>query len=137
MATDSIKDVQIAGTPEERQTFSEAYRHYSMSTTDLHRRMVDWDTKDVLFRNYINETSWPYRSMVTDPRIFTIITEKTARILANKPEGRLIPREGADILKAKINNELLQFQWDDNQRVMETPMLGKWALMDQNARKYG
>jgi hypothetical protein len=110
MSTDTIKDVQISGTPEERETFSEAYRHYSMATTDLRRRMVDWDQKDTLFRNYINETSWPYRSMVTDPRIFTMLTEKTSRILANKPEGRLIPRNGGDELKAKINNELLSFQ---------------------------
>jgi hypothetical protein len=134
---DTIKDVQISGTVEERETFSEAYRHYSMATTDVRRRMVDWDQKDTLFRNYINETSWPYRSMVTDPRIFTMLTEKTSRILANKPEGRLIPRNGGDELKAKINNELLSFQWDDNERASEIPMLGKWALMDQNTRKYG
>jgi hypothetical protein len=135
--TDTIKDVVIAGTVEEQQTFSEVYRHYSMATTDLKRRMVDWDSKDMLFRNYINETSWPYRSMVTDPRVFTAIYEKTSRILANKPEGRLIPREGGDALKAKINGELLSFQWDDNERADETPMLAKWAFMDQNARKYG
>ena len=137
MATDTIKDVSILGSPQERQTFSEVYRHYSMSTQDLKRRMVDWDSKDALFRNYINETSWPYRSMVTDPRVFTAIYEKTARILANKPKGRLIPREGGDALKAKINEELLSFQWDDNQRSGDNPMLAKWALMDQNARKYG
>jgi hypothetical protein len=134
---DTIKDTQINGTPEEQETFSEVYRHYSMSTQDLRRRMVDWDSKDALFRNYINESSWPYRSMVTDPRVFTAIYEKTARILANKPEGRLIPREGGDALKAKINGELLSFQWDDNVRAEENPMLAKWAIMDQNARKYG
>jgi hypothetical protein len=137
MAVDSIKDTPISGTPEERETFSEVYRHYSMSTQDLKRRMVDWDAKDALFRNYINESSWPYRSMVTDPRVFTAIYEKTARILANKPQGRLIPREGGDALKAKINGELLSFQWDDNARADENPMLAKWAIMDQNARKYG
>lgn len=133
----SLKDVSILGTPEERQTFTEVYRHYSMSTQDVSRRRVDWDAKDVLFRNYIPENSWPYRSMVTDPRIFTAIYEKTARILANKPKGRLIPREGGDALKAKINGELLSFQWDDNIRADDQPMLAKWALMDQNARKYG
>jgi hypothetical protein len=134
---DTIKDTPITGTPEEQETFSEVYRHYSMSTQDLQRRMVDWDAKDALFRNYINEGSWPYRSMVTDPRVFTAIYEKTARILANKPQGRLVPREGGDALKAKINGELLSFQWDDNVRADENPMLAKWAIMDQNARKYG
>ena len=49
----------------------------------------------------------------------------------------MVPREGGDTLGAKINNELLSFQWDENERVDNLPMLAKWALMDQNARKYG
>lgn len=130
-------DVPVTGNPEEQAVFTEVYRHYAMATQDLNRRRVDWDAKDVLFRNYINENSWPYRAMMTDPRIFTAIFEKTSRILANKPEGRLIPRNGGDALGAKINNELLSWQWDDNTRAMDLPMLAKWAQLDQNTRKYG
>ena len=130
-------EISILGTPQERQTFTESYRHYSMSTTDLDRRRVDWDSKDVLFRSHIPENSWPYRAMVFDPRVFTVLYEKTARLLANKPQGRLVPREGGDALGAKINNELLGWQWDDNTRASGIPMLAKWATMDLNARKYG
>jgi len=130
-------DVPVTGTPEEQAIFTEVYRHYAMATQDLSRRRVDWDSKDVLFRNYINESSWPYRAMMTDPRIFTAIFEKTSRILANKPEGRLIPRNGGDALGAKINNELLSWQWDDNAHASDFPMLAKWSQMDQNTRKYG
>lgn len=131
------QDTPIQGNKEERATFSEVYRHYEMAKNDLDTRISDFDKKDNLFRSYIDTTNWPYNAQVFDPRIFTTLYEKTARLLANKPQGRLIPREGGDALGAKINNELLQYQWDDNERVAALPMLAKWALMDQNARKYG
>lgn len=132
-----MDNVAAVGTKQEQQAFKEVSWHYDMANQDLVKRMIDWDKKDTLFRSHINESSWPYRAQVFDPRVFTVLYEKTARILANKPQGRLIPREGGDALGAKINNELLMFQWDDNERVESLPMLAKWALMDQNARKYG
>lgn len=130
-------DVAIKGTEEERKTFSDSYRHYTMSSEDLRIRTLDFDKKDILFRSHINKNDWPYRSLVFDPRVFTILYEKTARTFANKPRGRMQPRESGDALGAKINNELLNFQWDDNERVDGVPMLAKWAMMDLNARKYG
>lgn len=135
MAQDT--ETPIQGTKQEQEAFIEVYRHYRLSTEDLDVRRRDFDKKDVLFRSFISKNNWPYRAVVFDPRIFTILYEKTARILANKPRGRMQPRESGDALGAKINNELLNFQWDDNERVNESPMLAKWALMDLNARKYG
>ncbi len=49
----------------------------------------------------------------------------------------MLPRESGDAIGAKINNEILNFQWDDNERVDGQSMLAKWALMDLNTRKYG
>jgi len=132
-----MPDVPVLGTPDEIKTFLEVDRHYMMANEDLTTRMKDWDKKDELFRSHINESKWPYRSLVFDPRTFTAIYEKTARLLANKPRGRVIPREGGDVVKAKIINELLSFQWDDNERADSESMISKWAMMDQNARKYG
>src|SRR3990167_7709699 len=125
------------GTEEEKDLLTEVRSHYDMAVQDLESRLADFDKKDELFRSHIDEANWPYRSLVFDPRVFTAIFEKTARLLANKPKGRLVPREGGDTLGAKISNELLNFQWDDNERVDATPMLAKWALLDSSARKYG
>ena len=108
-----------------------------MAREDLDVRRKDFDRKDVLFRSHIDESSWPYNATIFDPRVFTALYEKTARTFANKPKGRVVPREGGDVLKAKIINELLSFQWDENERVDSQPMLAKWALMDLNTRKYG
>ena len=127
----------ITGNKAEQKLFTECLRHYSIASEDLDVRKIDFDKKDILFRSHIEEGSWPYNSLVFDPRIFTVLYEKTARILANKPKGRLVPREGGDSLGAKINNELLSWQWDDNERAGGESMLSKWSLMDLNARKYG
>ena len=132
-----MSEIAVAGTEEEKKTFTDVYLHYSMADEDLRQRTVDFDKKDILFRSHIIKNDWPYRSVVFDPRIFTILYEKTARTFANKPRGRMQPRESGDALGAKINNELLNFQWDDNERVDGVPMLAKWAMMDLNARKYG
>lgn len=127
----------LRGTPEEREIYWQVKRHYDLSREDLEARYKDWNKKDELFRSHINEAGWPYSAMVFDPRVFTAIFEKSARLLANKPKGRMVPREGGDVLGAKINNAILDYQWDDAERVDGEPMLAKWARMDMNARKYG
>ncbi len=121
----------------ERNLFTDVIEHYDMARSDLDARIPDFDTKDELFRSHIDEANWPYSSVVFDPRVFTAIFEKTSRLFANKLRGRMVPREGGDSLGAQINNELLSFQWDDNERVDQQSMLSKWAMMDQNCRKYG
>lgn len=137
MARKPTVDKEGRGSKKERGVFKRVQQHYEMAVEDLDTRIPDWDKKDELFRSHINEADYPYNSVVFDPRVFTSVFEKTARLLANKPRGRLVPREGGDTLGAQINNEILSFQWDDNERVDGQPMLAKWAMMDQNARKYG
>ena len=97
--------------------------------------ITSFDEADEMFRNWLNETTWPYDALLFDPRVFTFIFEKTSRLIANKPEPKLTPREGGDVLMAKINNLLLDFQWD--QANNGGTMLEKWAMMDMNTRKYG
>ncbi len=131
--------VTISGSSQEQKRFNEVSSHYTMSKSDLQQRIQrknGFDDSDKLFASYIDEKNWPYKSMMFDPRPYTVIIEKSARLIGSKPKGRLVPREGGDTLGAYINNELLSFQWDDNSRLGES-MISKWIMMDQNARKYG
>jgi len=96
---------------------------------------ISFNEADELFRSWIDENKWPYDALLFDPRVFTFIFEKTSRLIANKPKGNLIPRDGADTLRARINNQLLDYQWD--QATNGGSMISKWSLMDINARKYG
>lgn len=132
-----MPDISVKGTPAERETFTDVFRHYTMAVEDLNQRTIGFDKNDILFRSHIDKKKWPYRSLVFDPIIFTALYEKTARTFANKPRGRMEPRKGGSVLGAKINNELLSVQWDENERLEYISMLAKWALMDLNTRKYG
>ena len=132
-----IEKVEPKGTKSEMDSFHEVMWHHRMAQADLDQRRADWRKKDELFRSHIDSSNWPYNSLVFDPRVFTALLEKSARLLANKPKGRMVPRDGGDSLGAMVNNSLLDYQWDENERASNTPMLAKWHIMDQNTRKYG
>ncbi|MCK5616173.1 hypothetical protein KAR91_80660, partial [Candidatus Pacearchaeota archaeon] len=61
--------------------------------------------------------------------------EKKARLTNSKLRGRTVPREGTDIIKSKIQNALLDFQWDSASD--GGTMNAKWGLMDQDTRLFG
>ncbi len=123
--------------------FTDLKRHYDWASevTDSRRTgrgrigSISFDEADELFRSWLDESKWPYDALLFDPRVFTFIFEKTSRLLSNKLRGKLVPREGSDVLAAHINNELLNYQWD--RATHGGTMLSKWALMDLNTRKYG
>ena len=129
----------IRGTEEEVKLFTEVNKHYKTAREDLDVRITrknGFDDADKMFASHIDESNWPYRSLIFDPIPYTVLLEKNGRLVGSKPKGRMVPREGGDSLGAMINNELLSYQWDDNTRLGES-MLSKWAMMDMNVRKYG
>lgn len=77
---------------------------------------------------------WPYNSCVVDPILSTTLIEKNARLLNSRLKGRLVPREGGDAVKARINNALLDFQWDNAN--YGGSMISKWSAMDMDTRLY-
>lgn len=77
---------------------------------------------------------WPYISQVVDPRIRTVLLEKKARLTNSKLRGRPAPREGGDILKAQLNNTLLDFQWDS--AIDGGTMNAKVGEMDMDSRMF-
>lgn len=78
---------------------------------------------------------WPYLSQVVDPRIRTILLEKKARLTNSKLKGRLVPREGGDILKSRLSNLVLDFQWDS--AIEGGTMNAKVGEMDMDSRMFG
>lgn len=114
----------------------EALYHYQQWTEDRDIRMTrdnGWnDVLDAYFGRL--PANWPYLSRVVDPVLRTTIIEKKARLTNSKLRGRLVPREGADIVTARINNTLLDYQWDNAQE--GGSMNHKWGNMDQDARLF-
>ncbi len=130
-------------TLKDNQIFAECKRHTDQGFNETDQRAtgrnrvgtISFNEADELFRSWLDENNWPYDALMFDPRIFTFLFEKTSRLLAKKLRGKLIPREGGDVLAAEINNRLLSYQWDKANH--GGSMLQKWAIMDLTTRKYG
>lgn len=121
----------------EHETLQQVISHYQMwkEDNDVRRERTNgWnDITDAYWGKLPDD--WPYYSKVVDPRIRTSLVEKNSRLLNSKLRGRLVPRESSDQIKARINNSILDFQWDHASH--GGSMLAKWAMMDMDTRLYG
>ena len=124
-------------TKKEQNLYNRLNDHYIKGTTDTEIRRTRKNGWNDVIDAYMNKlpANWPFLSVTTDPRVRTTILEKTARLLNAKLRGRLVPRENGDIIKAKIQNALLDFQWSYVKR--GGSMIEKIADADQTARIYG
>lgn len=112
--------------------------HYNKGKQDVDIRRTRHNGWNQVIDAYMSviPNSWPYTARVTDPRIRTTIVEKTGRLINSKLQGRLVPRDGGtDIVGARINNSILDYQWDNAN--FGGSMLEKIALGDQTTRLYG
>ena len=129
----SVWDTSLS--PEER-TLQEVTRHYIMWTEDneirLNRKYGWNDVTDAYWGKLPSD--WPYNARTIDPRIRTSLLEKNARLLNSKLRGRLVPREGGDVIKARINNAILDYQWDTAND--GGSMLEKLSVTDMDSRLY-
>lgn len=120
-----------------KDTYKEVDQHYQMWTEDnerhLHRKNGWNDVTDAYYG--VLPHDWPYITKIVDPVIRTSILEKNARLLNSKLRGRLIPRESGDILAARLNNSVLDFQWDNANE--GGSMLTKLSISDMDSRLYG
>ena len=121
----------------EKTTIEDLQRHYMRGRQDMDTRRTRKGGWNDIISAYMGKlpANWPFLSVVTDPRLRTTITEKSARLINSKLRGRLVPREGGDTIKAKINNALLDFQWDYANE--GGSMVSKVALADQTCRLFG
>ena len=119
------------------ERITELMDHYQKSTQVMETRLSRQNGWNDSIDAYMSKlpANWPYMSRVTDPRIRTTILEKSGRLLNSKLQGRLVPRDGGDVVGALINNTLLDFQWDNADE--GGAMLEKVSQADQNTRIFG
>jgi len=138
MAQDTILSVTPYGNKSEQKTFDEVSTHYHLARNDLDSRIGrknGFDDADKLYFGVLPD-DWPFQAKIFDKRLQTVVNEKDARLIGGKPKGRFLGREGSDEIGAFVFNELYNFQWDDLSRV-GLPLIVRWALMSQQARRYG
>lgn len=117
--------------------YQEVHDHYVMWREDNDQRMSrenGWnDVTDAYWGKLPDD--WPYESRVVDPRIRTSLIEKNGRLLNAKLKGRVVGRDGdSDPIKARINNAILDYQWD--MAIDGGTMIEKWGDMDMGTRMY-
>lgn len=122
---------------QQEDLLTEIGEHYTKGFGENDTRRVRKNGWNDVLKAYFGNlpTTWPYLSKVVDPVIRTTILEKTARLFNGKLKGNLSPREGGDVIKAKIHNSILDFQWDSASE--GGAMIEKWALMDMQTRLFG
>ena len=114
----------------------EVRKHYNSGTEDMETRLNRKNGYNDVTDAYWGKLppDWPYISRVVDPRVRTSLNEKNGRLLNSKLRGRLVPREGGDVLGARINNSVLDFQWEN--AMHGGTMLSKWSDVDMDTRLY-
>ena len=116
--------------------FREVWSHYQdwKSDNDIRRTRVNgWDDVTDAYWGELPE-EWPYDSRVVDPRIRTTIIDKDARLINSRLRGRLVPREGGDVIGARFNNAILDYQWDNANK--GGSMESKLQMCSQDTRLY-
>lgn len=133
---DKKKFKPIKVTRNDPDTLKEVMSHYNMWSEDNEHRQTRKNGWDDITDAYYGKlpADWPYLSKVIDPVLRTTIIEKNARLMNSKLRGRLVPREGGDVLSARLNNAVLDFQWDTAKH--GGSMLEKWAITEQDTRLY-
>lgn len=121
----------------EEDPLTRLQRHYLWGVQDMDTRRIRKNGWNDIINAYMGKlpVNWPYNSVVTVPLIRTTILEKTSRLLNSKLQGRVTPREGGSTIKARIQNAILDFQWDA--AVEGGTMLEKVSITDQRARIFG
>lgn len=119
------------------ELLAELNYHYQFSQDDMDKRKLRKNGWDDTLKAYFGKlpNNWPYQTQVTDPVIRTAILEKTSRMFAGKLRGTVVPREGADAVSARIQNAILDFQWD--YATEGGSMLEKIILSDIQTRIFG
>ncbi|MHA1304796.1 MAG: hypothetical protein ACTSPI_13950, partial [Candidatus Heimdallarchaeaceae archaeon] len=118
------------------RTLIEVMSHYKAWTDDVNIRLTRKNGWNDITDAYYGKlpANWPFTSQTTDPRIRTALVEKNARLVNGKLRGRLVPRESGDLVSARINNAILDFQWDNADD--GGSMLNKISISDMDTRLY-
>jgi len=110
--------------------------HYEKWTDDVQQRLTRVNGWNQITDAYYGKLpdDWAFITRITDPRIKTTLLEKNARLTSGKLKGKFSPREGGDVLGAKINSALVDFQWDMADE--GGSMSSKISMADMDTRLY-
>lgn len=100
---------------DDKELLTEVLSHYQQWTDDNDIRAFrkgGWkDIMDAYWGKLPDD--WPFISHTVDPRIRTTLLEKNARLTNRTLKGKVTPKKGTTIVKARINGAVIDNQWDN------------------------
>jgi hypothetical protein len=88
-----------------------------------------WDRFYKMYRSHLDEKAYPWMSNLWIPYSFSTIETVAPRMVANRPQIDIMPREEGDIEYAKIQEKLIDFQWEKMEMDELLPDVVKQALI--------
>lgn len=88
-----------------------------------------WDRFYKMYRSYLEPANYPWQSNLWIPYSFSTIETLAPRMVANKPKVDIMPRTEEDKEFAKLQSDLVNFQWDKMKMQTILPDVVKEMLM--------
>ncbi|RLI55084.1 MAG: hypothetical protein DRP09_11020 [Candidatus Thorarchaeota archaeon] len=90
----------------------EVVRKFTHSMTWREPFKQKWDRFYKMYRSHMTETAYPWQSKLWVPYSFSTVETLVPRMVSNQPQIDILPREPNDIEYAKIQSQLIDFQWE-------------------------
>ena len=71
-----------------------------------------WDRFYKMYRGVLDETNYPWQSNIWVPLSFSTIETVVPRLVSNRPQIDIMPREPNDERYAQIMGKIIDYQWD-------------------------
>lgn len=84
---------------------------FSMSQQWREAQKTKWDRYYNLYRGVLDEKDYPWQSNIFVPYPFSTVETLVPRLTSQKPQIDVMPVEPEDSEKAKVMNDLIDFQW--------------------------
>ena len=88
-----------------------------------------WDRFYKMYRSHLDEKAYPWMSNIWVPYAFSTIETVAPRMVANRPQIDIMPRTGEDIDYAKLQEQLIDFQWEKMEMDTLMPDVVKQSLV--------
>lgn len=107
--TDKILD----NSTDESEIASKIVERFKKAETAQDSLFKKFDRFYKAYRCYVKDSIYPWRSKVFDPVVFYAIETLIPQVMNRDPKLLALPREESDIEKAKVVEELLDYQWNN------------------------
>jgi len=97
-----------------------------------------WDRYYKLYRSYLEKKNYPWQSNIFVPYAFSTVETIVPRLVSNKPQIDVLPREKGDTDYAHVQSLLIDYQWDQmDMEALMPDMIRQFLIYGTSIMKVG